>query len=744
MKNFMKKIIVGILSLGFLLSGVNSANASGWNQYPGDCPAINIGNYTTGAGINPGSCWNLTNVSATSGQIINVKVFYDNTNGVDANNTNISLTKSPSTGSSTNFSFSGNLNSSAGSLPLSQVTANISTNETLTFSQARWYQNGSYNPTSFPSGQTGAEAFNGSLSLGTIPNNDWGAIVFSFNISNNGGGSNCTITSSLSANPTYINQGSSSTLNWNTSGCASAVITGPNGTVSNNLNGPATVYPTNIGSNNYTLTATSSTGQQITQNTSVYVNNYQYNNCYINYFTVNGQNTVTIQAGNSVNLAWSTTGCTSVTVSGPSINSNSYSGNQTLYPQYSGTYTINAYGNGGGNQTQSVYVNVNNNQYNNCVINSFYASQNNITSGQPVTLTWNTTGCTSVSISNVGYNLSASYNQIVYPTTTTVYTLNAYSSYGGSPSQSLTINVNGGPIYNACAVTSVATSVTRTSAQLNGIISSGTSNNAYFEYGQSADNLNLRTPSQTTSGSYYATITGLIPDTIYYFRAVADCNGSTNRGTVEFLDTLANQVIHPIIIQGTTVIGTSSPIMLRIEDRYQSIGIGDTVDYTVTYKNIGKSLLTNPVVQVIVPRGINITNSSAGTYSTDTNTLTVPIEDLRPGDEGVIYLEGQAVSITSNTAQIVTTAILVYTNPNNAQENAIAYVLNTPRFTAPATTDNNLGAAAFFLGFFPSTLLGWLLLVTLILLIILLARRYNKKSTVHVTTPTGTTTTTHY
>jgi hypothetical protein len=281
MKNFMKKIIVGIFSLALMLVGVNSAQAAGWNQYPGDCPAINIGNYSTGAGINPGSCWNLTNVSATGGQVINVKVFYDNTNGVAANSTNISLTKSPSSGASTNFSFSGNLTSSAGNLPFSQVTANISTSETLTFSQARWYQNGSGTPTSFPGGQTGGEAFTGGLSLGTIPDNDWGAIVFAFNVSNNGGGggSNCTISSNLQANPISINQGSSSTLSWNTNGCSSVTVTGPNFN-SSSQNGPATVTPNNIGTNTYTLIATGSNGQQITQTATVNVNNNQ-NNCNI-------------------------------------------------------------------------------------------------------------------------------------------------------------------------------------------------------------------------------------------------------------------------------------------------------------------------------------------------------------------------------------------------------------------------------------------------------------------------------
>ena len=834
MKNFMKKIIVGIFSLALMLVGVNIAQAAGWNQYPGDCPAINIGNYSTGQGINPGSCWNLTNVSATGGQVINVKVFYDNTNGVAANNTNISLTKSPASGASTNFSFSGNLTSSAGNLPFSQVTANISSSETLTFSQARWYQNGSGTPVSFPGGQTGAEAFTGGLSLGTIPNNDWGAIVFSFNISNNGGGggSNCTI-SNFTANGSSsatIQSGSSANIVWNTTGCTSVNVSGPN-LSSTNTSGSQTVYPTNsvntytitatgtngtqsqtvtvfVNNNNqicainnftangsntayissgnpvnivwnttnctsvyvtgngmsssnisgsqtvypqssgqYTITASGNNGGTQTQNVYVNVSNTQ-NNCYINNFTANGSQSTTVQSGGSVNMVWNTTGCTSASISGPNFYTNGLTGSQYIYPTTSGTYTLSAYGYTGGTQSQTVYISVGGNQGSYCTIQSFYASPNSVTSGQPVTLTWTTTGCTSVSISGVGSNLPYSYSQVVYPTTTTTYYLNAYGN-NGNPSQSVSVGVTGGPlIYNtACAVTTLATNIGQTSATLNGLVTSGTGV-SYFEYGPTVA-LGSTTPSINSSGNVVSVISGLAQNTFYYYRLVSNCGGSLSYGRTDVFKTLGTTVINnpvrPIIIQGTTVVGTSSPIMLKIEDRYQTISIGDIIDYTVTYKNIGKVVLTNPVVQVVIPRGITLVRSSAGTYSTDTNTLTVPIQDLQPNEEGVIYLQGHVDFLSSYLSQVVTTAILVYTNPNKAQENAIAYVLNDPREIIVNNVNNNLGAAAFFLGFFPTTLLGWLLLILLILLIILVTRRYYRRSTVHVAGPNGaTTTTTHY
>jgi uncharacterized repeat protein (TIGR01451 family) len=177
--------------------------------------------------------------------------------------------------------------------------------------------------------------------------------------------------------------------------------------------------------------------------------------------------------------------------------------------------------------------------------------------------------------------------------------------------------------------------------------------------------------------------------------------------------------------------------MLRIENKYQAIGAGDVIDYTVYYKNIGNSLLTNPVLQIVLPGGVVLTNSSRGTYSADSNTLSIPLENLAPGAEGVIYLQGWVSFLTTGYAQIVTTAILVYTTPNGAQENAIAYVLNNPKLGG----NNLLGASAFFGGnFLGIGLIGWLLLLILILLIVLASRSYRNKTTVTRTyTDTGVT-----
>jgi hypothetical protein len=140
------------------------------------------------------------------------------------------------------------------------------------------------------------------------------------------------------------------------------------------------------------------------------------------------------------------------------------------------------------------------------------------------------------------------------------------------------------------------------------------------------------------------------------------------------------------------------------------------------------------MVQVVLPTNVTLINSSRGTYSVDTHTLSAPIEDLEAGQEGIINLQARVDSIPLNNSQIVTTAILVYTNPNGAQENAMTYVINVPKIiggvaTTVTTTDGGvLGSAVIFGGLFSIGILGWLLIILLIMLIILASRSFNRRN----------------
>ena len=538
----------------------------------------------------------------------------------------------------------------------------------------------------------------------------------------------CSI-NNFTASPTYITSGGSSTLNWSTTNCTSVVISNLSYNVP--VSGSQPVYPTYT--TTYLLTAYGTSGAQVTQSVTVSVNQVQQV-CYISSFTANGSTSTTVQSGGLVNLSWATTGNCTVTVSGPNFTGSGSYGNQSIYPTYSGTYTLTAYGASSGTLTQSVYINVNNIQYGSCSISSFTASPNIVNYGGVSTLSWSTNNCTNVSITNIG-SVSTYGSQIVYPTSTTNYVINASGINGIPITQTLQISVNNyvpppTPIYNTCAVTTVTTNVTRDSATLNGLITnaSGYSSNTYFEYGNTVD-LGLQTVARSVNGtsSFSEVLTGLSANTIYYYRLVSNCGSSgISRGSTQVFQTEGNQTTTnttTIIRQGTTVVGTESPIMLKIENRYQSFRVGDSVDYTITYKNISNRTLTHPVLQVILPKGVAYLNSSRGTYSSDTYTVTVSLEDLVPNVEGTVYVQGRVDSIDSGNAQIVTTALLVYTSRNGAQENAMAYVLNNPIIS----TGFGLGAAALFGSMFGMGIVGWLLILILILLAILLFRKIYRR-----------------
>jgi hypothetical protein len=144
--------------------------------------------------------------------------------------------------------------------------------------------------------------------------------------------------------------------------------------------------------------------------------------CVVNYFTTSSNS---ISYGTSVSISWNTSNCSTVSVYGGSINNSNYlptTGSIQTNPIYNTTtFTLNASGNYNSAPTQNLTIFVNNQNnyqqyYNNtyqtytpCVISSFSASPVSVVSGNSTTLTWNTVGCTTVTLT--GPNISNT-NQI--------------------------------------------------------------------------------------------------------------------------------------------------------------------------------------------------------------------------------------------------------------------------------------------------------------------------------------------
>lgn len=729
MKKNIKKIIIAFLGLVLFFTGSSVLASGPFNGQSGDCPSMGIGVYPNNIQRDSYGCWTATNVSANAGDTVNVSLWYHNNTSSTLTNVKASLSQS-STGPATNYTFSGNMYSSQGNTPLGSVSLNLSSSQTLTYQSAHWMADkqaiDNDIDTALLNMGNGVQA-----NLGSVPPgwNDYGQIIVVFKVGNtNNNLTNCTI-SNFTANgstSTSINQGNSVNLNWNTNGCTSAEISYV-GSV--NTSGSTTVYPNS--NRTYVLTAYGSSGSSQTRSVYVDVNNNNYNddNCEIEEFTINNStSTVYVDEGDDVNIVWETRDCSSVEVEGPDFDSNHKNGDEDFEVERSGTYRIRAYDSDGSYETESIRVRIDENDDDQCKIIDFYSSSTSVNSGQAVTVIWDTENCDYVTISNIGSHLPPSYSRVIYPTSTKTYDLKAYGE-GNDPEEDLRIFVNNyipptivTPVYNSCAVTTLATNVGTSSATLNGLVN-GSSSNTYFQYGTTVS-MNSRTTSRSlNSGSNFSeTISGLSPNTIYFYRLVSDCGGGTSYGSIEIFRTnkiATNSVVTTTVVQGTTVVGTSSPIMLKIENRYKSIRVRDDIFYTITYKNIGSKKLSNSLLQVVLPDGITFIRASDGTYVRNEKTLSLDLGDLDAGESGIVYLDARVDSLSRENAQIVTTALLIYTSPKGAQENAIAYVLNNPDFG-----NNNLTASAFFAGGCGMNLIGWLLLIIVILLIILIVRRY--------------------
>ena len=161
---------------------------------------------------------------------------------------------------------------------------------------------------------------------------------------------------------------------------------------------------------------------------------FQPLNCEISSFNVSSNY---ISPGGSSTVNWNTNNCNSISIS--NIGTVSTSGSQVVYPMYTTTYVLTAYGQNGGSIYQSRTVTV---QQLHCEIPNFNVSSSYINSGGSSTLNWNTNNCNSVSISNIG-SVNSSGSQVVYPLVPTTYILTAYGQNGEAITKSRTVTVQG-------------------------------------------------------------------------------------------------------------------------------------------------------------------------------------------------------------------------------------------------------------------------------------------------------------
>ena len=577
----------------------------------------------------------------------------------------------------------------------------------------------------------------------------------------------CTI-NNFSALPSQVSKGGTATLSWATSNCVSVsinpigIVSATGSTQSNAINFDTT----------FTLTAYGQTGGPVTEQELVTVNNNNNNNntlfCTINSFKASPS---TIDKYDSSKLSWSLSNCTSASIS-PSIGSvNPSSGNvSTGSLSHDTTYTLSASGqNGAPSLSQTVHVQS--------------GSNNNDDTSAPEATTKNATNIDSDSATLRGeidtgnqdteyyFEYGTNRNNLNHTTTRrtisdsdsvsvninglstdTTYYFRVYATNddGDDTGSILSFRTDGSRIidyYPPAPVpvatntfyvtTTVATNIASTSARLNGVANADIGGTIWFEYGTD-QSVPFTTPQQSIGAGSYQVLSAFVgtlsPSTTYYYR-IAGSNSSvgTVRGAISSFRTPAASSSTVFVNTTTTNIGGtgSGNIMLKIETPFENVSMGNTVPFTVTYKNISGKVLKDAVLTVTLPGLLQFSQASTGLFDPTTRELTVRLGSLDKNEEGTMNVVAIALDPTGTNGSAVTTATLVFTLPNGAQDEAIAYAFNT-------VTMNNIlaGAALFGSGFLPNSALGWLILILIIIAIIALARRlYSRPRVAHVPQP---------
>jgi hypothetical protein len=240
----------------------------------------------------------------------------------------------------------------------------------------------------------------------------------------------------FAADPANISAGAGSTLSWQSAGATSITIT-PGNFTSNAANGSMNVNPT--ATTTYILTASNASGS-ITSTATVTVNTA--GKPTISSF---GASPSGITPGASTSLSWTTSGATSIAITPGNFTSSAASGSTSVSPTATTTYTLTAT-NASGSITSTATVTVNTGGK--PAITSFSASPGSITSGASSTLSWITSGATSIAITPGNFTSSAaSGSTSVSPTATTTYTLTATNASGSNTATAkVTVSAAGGPL----------------------------------------------------------------------------------------------------------------------------------------------------------------------------------------------------------------------------------------------------------------------------------------------------------
>ena len=279
-----------------------------------------------------------------------------------------------------------------------------------------------------------------------------------------------------------------------------------------------------------------------------------------------------------------------------------------------------------------------------------------------------------------------------------------------------------------------ATNQTATSAKLNGIFINENNSAAagYFQYGTTSS-FGSTTVNKTlgtlSSVSFSDTISGLVPNTIYYFRAVTVKQNQTYNGRIMVFETkgvinnniqtdTTNTTVTPDTTLDTDSVTEAQSSVLQIINAKDIVSTGDEVNYLITFKNTDSKNFENSKIIIQLPKEIDFNESNFGKQGSD-NTVTFEPGILVPNQISSFTVKGKVNSKAEDKSILVTTAVMSYNlTGSTTEKDEISYATNHVVLGIGLAANSVFGTS-----FLPSTLLGWLALMLVILALVTVSRK---------------------
>lgn len=258
----------------------------------------------------------------------------------------------------------------------------------------------------------------------------------------------------------------------------------------------------------------------------------------------------------------------------------------------------------------------------------------------------------------------------------------------------------------------------------------GATATAWFEYGTSEtlnnykETVHLHIGSSNFPTPVKANITGLMPNTTYYFRLASDNGQNTVKGKTYSFTTMKDEYMtekeEDTNFEEDTYSGKKE---FEITTKENNLFVGEEVNFLITFKNNTSRNFEDTKISVELPKGIDFLESNFG--KENNNTVTLNVDTLIPEQLGSLSIKGIITSEAEEKDLLVTTAVMTYKiSESDKQEEKVAYATNKIK-----SEDSNLAASSNLSkhnNFLPNTLIDWLTLVLVVSGLILVGRNLYK------------------